>query len=52
MFNSEFGYQFRKQALTFDPDSDPEQEKTAWTGRHHGENTFQIHLPKRTKWTL
>ena len=45
-------YWFGDQALAFDPDSDPEQEKPVWTGQHQGENTFRIPLPKSTKRTL
>ena len=46
------GCRFGDWALLFDPDSDPEQEISVWTGQHQGEITFRIPLPKSTKWTL
>ena len=33
------GYLFGNRALLFDPDSDPEQEISVWTGQHQGENS-------------
>ena len=45
------GYWFSGWALSFDPDSDPEQEISVWTLQHQGENTSRIPLPNSTKWT-
>ena len=46
------GYWFGDRALTFDPDSDPEQEISVWTGQHQWDISSELPLPKSTKWTL
>ena len=51
-YDSAPGCRLGDRALTFDPDSDPEQEISVWTGQHQWENTARIPLPNSTKWTL